>query len=166
MVPLDTTPTANTTKIVTPLHTHTTKVRVANNVTSTSSQAEIAKYHHQSLGSSPKSTLLKAIKNHSNLFNTFPGLSYKLINKHLPLSTATMKGHMIQKRQGLQSTNNNREAVRNARKDVQDMSPTEHVCTSLLALRTASLLLFVDRSPCLFLSCGPSLLLWTKVDAC
>ena len=62
MVPLDTMSTANTTKIVTPLHTHTTKVRVANNVTSTSSQAEIAKYHHQSLGNPPKSTLLKAIK--------------------------------------------------------------------------------------------------------
>ena len=130
MVPLDTTPTATTTKPVTHPLKQTTKVRVANNVTDTSSQAELAMYHRQLLGSPPKSTLLKAIKNHSNLFDTFPGLSYELINKHLPLSTATTKGHMIQKRQGLQSTNRNREVVLDARRDVQDMSPKQHICTA------------------------------------
>ena len=75
MVPLDTTPTATMTKHVTHLRNHTTKVRVANNVTDTSSQAEIAKYHPQSLGSPPKSTLLKAIKNttiYLILFQDYP----------------------------------------------------------------------------------------------
>ena len=65
----------------------------AGNIIQTSSKAELAAYHHQSLGSPPMSTLLLVLKNHPNLFFTFPGLTYELINKHLPPSSATAKGH-------------------------------------------------------------------------
>ena len=47
-------------------------------------------------------TFLKAIKN--NQFLGWPGLNEKLIKKHLPLMPATVKGHLHQEKQGLQST--------------------------------------------------------------
>ena len=49
-----------------------------------------------------KSTWLKAIKN--NQFLTWPGLTTDLVNKHLPMSTATAQGHLHRERQKLQST--------------------------------------------------------------
>ena len=57
----------------------------AGNVRQTTSMAELAMYHHQSLGSPPRTTLLRAIRKHPNLFHTFPGLNYELIRKHLPM---------------------------------------------------------------------------------
>ena len=41
-----------------------------------------------------------------------------------------MKGHMTQNRQELRSTHSNREAVWDARRDIQDMSLTRHICTA------------------------------------
>jgi hypothetical protein len=82
------------------------------------------------VGSPPKSTFLAAIKNHPKLFNSFPGLTCDLINKHLPLSTATVKGHMIRNLRGLISTRNNRQAVLGARQCVADMSSAEHTCSA------------------------------------
>ena len=58
----------------------------AGNLYEASSQAELSMYHHQSLGSPPKSTLLHAIKRYPDLYSTFPGLNYELISKHLPPS--------------------------------------------------------------------------------
>ena len=78
-------------------------------------------WYHQVLCSPPKTTLLKAIKN--NQLKTFPGLTYELINKHLPESTATYKGHMVRRRQGSQSTRNQRQAILDARAQVNDMHP-------------------------------------------
>ena len=107
-------------------------LQYAGNVTPTMSQAELAMYHHQSMGSPPKSTFLQAIRAHPTLFSTFPGLNYELIHKHLPLSTATMKGHMILRQQGLESTaQNNRRAVMDARLVIKDMCPTEHICSAV-----------------------------------
>ena len=63
-------------------------------------------YHHQSLGSPPKTTLLQAIKRNPNLYSTLPGLKYELISKNLPPSEATEKEHMIQIIQGIISTCN------------------------------------------------------------
>ena len=103
----------------------------AGNLYKTSSQAELAMYHHQSLGSPPKSTLLQAIKRHPDLYSTFPGLNYELISKHLPPSEATGKGHMIQRRQGINSTSDNKQAVRDARQDIKNMFLTEHVCSAI-----------------------------------
>ena len=103
----------------------------AGNLYETSSQAELAMYHHQSLGSPPKSTLLKAIKTHPNLYSTFPGLNYELISKHLPQSEATEKGHMIQRIQGINSTIKDRQAIIYARQDINNMFLTEHVCSAM-----------------------------------
>ena len=83
----------------------------AGNLHKTSSQAELAMYHHQSLGSPPKTTLLQAIKRHPNLYSTFPGLNYEVISKHLPPSEATEKGHMIQRRQGINSTRKHKQVI-------------------------------------------------------
>ena len=58
----------------------------------------------------------------------FPGLSYELINHHLPKSTATHKGHMVRQHQGHQSTQNQQKAILNARAQVGDMHPPEQVC--------------------------------------
>ena len=75
------------------------------NLTPTTNMEELAKYHHQSVCSPPKSSFLRAIANLQ--FRSFPGLTYQLISKHLPPSTATDKGHMIRQRSGVQSTRHN-----------------------------------------------------------
>ena len=80
-------------------------------------------WYHQVLCSPPKITLLKVIKN--GQLKTFPGLSYELINKHLPKSTATYKGHMTRRRQGSQSTQNQRQAIVDTRAKVDDIHPQE-----------------------------------------
>jgi len=62
---------------------------------------------------------------------TFPGLTYKLVSKYLPDSSATDKGHLIQTRKGARSTRSMRQAVVDARENVDDMDPTEQVCPAL-----------------------------------
>ena len=59
----------------------------------------------------------------------FPGLTYKIISKYLPDQLATAKGHMIRKRSGVQSTRSNRGDIIDARKQVDDMNPTQEACT-------------------------------------
>ena len=103
----------------------------AGNFYETSSQAELAMYHHQSLGSPPKSTLLQDIKRHPDLYSTFPGLNYEIISNHLPPSEATEKLHMIQRRQGINSTRNNKQTIIDARQYIKNMFPTEHVCSAM-----------------------------------
>ena len=103
----------------------------AGNLCETSSKAELDMYHHQSLGSPPKSTLLQAIRRHPDLYSTFPGLNDELISKHLPPSEATEKGHMIKRRQVINSTSNIKQAVRDARQDIKNMFLTEHVCSAI-----------------------------------
>jgi len=62
---------------------------------------------------------------------TFPGLTYELVSKYLPDSSATDKGHLIQTRKGTRSTRSMRQAVVDARENVDDMDPTEQVCPAL-----------------------------------
>ena len=97
-------------------------------IITTSSRAQLAMYHHQSLGSPPASTLLKAIRNHQ--LRTFPGLTTELISKHLPPSKATAKGHMVRTRQGVQSTRNQRQQIIDARLQVDDMNPPQEACAA------------------------------------
>ena len=61
---------------------------------------DLAQYLHVAYLSPVKSTFEKAIKKH---FKTCPGLTPGLL-KHLPISLATVQGHLHQKRQNLQST--------------------------------------------------------------
>ena len=107
---------------------HFSYKHVAFSILKTSSQEEFAKYHHQTVGSPPKSTFLRSIWDHPSQLKTFPGLSYELIRKHLPPSMATHQWHLIRKRSGYNSTCRNRLGILYARKDVQDMFPTEQVC--------------------------------------
>ena len=101
----------------------------AANIIPTSSKAELAMYYHQCFGSPPKSTMLKAIQNRQ--LRSFPGLDYELISKYLPPSTATAKGHMVRTRQGARSTHSNRQEIVDARLEVDDMNPPEHICTAM-----------------------------------
>ena len=63
---------------------------------------ELAQFLHALMFSPVPSTFTKAID--KNNFTTWPGLSSKLIKRHLPSSIATAKGHLHLERQGLQST--------------------------------------------------------------
>ena len=68
-----------------------------------------------SLFSARPSTIIKAINN--NFLTTFPGLTAKLIKKHLPISIATEMGHLRQEKQHLQST-----SVSNSNSNLQNSS--------------------------------------------
>ena len=70
-----------------------TTEHIINNVIPTSSKPILAMYHHQTLGSPPVTTIVKAYRN--NQLITFPGLDSTIILRHLPPSRATSKGHMI-----------------------------------------------------------------------
>lgn len=95
----------------------------------TSTKAELARYHHQWMGSPPNLALLRTLQNHSKELETFPGLDKRLITRHLPPSKATAKGHRVRVRKGLNSTKSNRQDVINARAEVDDMVPQEQACT-------------------------------------
>ena len=65
----------------------------------------MAQYQHACCYSPTKTTWTKAISKQN--FKTWPGLTTKLVNKHLPISEATVQGHIHRKRKNLQSTKNN-----------------------------------------------------------
>ena len=93
----------------------------------TSTQSELAQYHHQSLFSPPTVTVLNAVKNQQ--LDSFPGMTEALL-KHLPPSTGTAKGHMHQTRSNVRSTRSNTQDVKDARLDLQDMNPTQEACSA------------------------------------
>ena len=66
------------------------------------SKQELATYLHAACLSPPVSTFTAAIA--KNNFSSWPGLTTKLINKHLPKSIYTYQGHLHKEKQGLQST--------------------------------------------------------------
>jgi hypothetical protein len=57
---------------------------------------------HAATGSPVPSTWVRAI--HAGHYATWPGLTAELVNKHLPPSLATAKGHLDQQRQNIRST--------------------------------------------------------------
>ena len=65
-------------------------------------KTELAQYFHAACFSPSTSTFLSAIN--QGFFTSWPGLTAKLIQKHLPPSIATAKGHLDQEQQNLQST--------------------------------------------------------------
>ena len=95
----------------------------ATNTIQTSTMEELAKYYHQCLLSPPKLTLLQSINNQP--LRTFPGLTYGLISKHLPPSTATDKGHMKRQKQNIRSTRSNKTDIQHAKFEVMDMHPPQ-----------------------------------------
>ena len=63
---------------------------------------ELAQFLHAACFSPVLSTFIKAIDN--GHFVSWPGLTSKLVKRHLKPSIATSKGHINQERQKLQST--------------------------------------------------------------
>ena len=64
---------------------------------------ELAQWYHATLFIPVKQTLIQAIK--KGYFAIWPYLTIVLINKHLPQSMETSKGHMNQTGKNLKSTN-------------------------------------------------------------
>ena len=115
----------------------TPTLQLMNSVHETTNKAELAEYLHQCLFSPTPATLIKAIKNDQLI--SFPGLTEELITKHLPPSTATVKGHMHSQRKNVRSTTkappsgDDIEATEDMT-PVQEINATEEVfCFSALA---------------------------------
>ena len=62
----------------------------------------LIRYFHAAAGYPVRSTWLKAIG--SVNYSTWPGLTLANATKYFPTSTATLMGHLVQKRQGVRST--------------------------------------------------------------
>ena len=88
------------------------------------SHAELALYHHTTLGSPAVSTLLRAIRR--GHLATFPGLTTNLITKHLPKSIATTLGHQDQEAKNIRSTRSiSLSPIASSDPDVDIAPPTE-----------------------------------------
>ena len=86
---------------------------------------DLAKYLHAACFSPVNSTWTQAIK--KNHFQSWPGLSPQLVDRHLPLSTATVRGHLHKQRQNLQSTKGVKKPTvidEKAKLDLHDNFPT------------------------------------------
>ena len=66
------------------------------------SNSVLIHFYHGCCFSPVKSTWLRAIKNGN--FVTWPGLTYDMVSKYYPDTSATAKGHLNQERQNLRST--------------------------------------------------------------
>ena len=63
---------------------------------------ELIRYFHAAAGYPVRSTWLKAIG--AGNYSTWPGLTVANATNYFPSATATILGHLVQKRQGVQST--------------------------------------------------------------
>ena len=83
--------------------------------------SDLADYLHAACFGPVKSTFSKAIK--KGFFKTWPGLSERLLQKHLHPAPYTAKGHISQTRQHLQSTHatprNNSQYLKNIQKNIK-----------------------------------------------
>jgi hypothetical protein len=77
--------------------------KIAANAKATSTTVEYTRCINQALCSPPTTTLLRTLER-SNELATIPGFLLRIVRNHLPLSTATNKGHMRHQWQGTQST--------------------------------------------------------------
>jgi hypothetical protein len=79
----------------------------ANSVYEMETKSDLVAYLHRCCYSPTTSGWLKAIK--SGFFTTWPGLDETIVQKHLPKSAATIKGHQRQQFKNLRSTSLARE---------------------------------------------------------
>ena len=70
----------------------------ANHVYETKSKQELILFYHAACFSPTKRTFVDAIKR--NAFASWPGLTVELVNKYLPRTEATIKGHIRQNYKG------------------------------------------------------------------
>ena len=61
---------------------------------------QLTEYLHKACFSPTKTTFTKSIRR--NNFLKMPGLKQELVNKHLPKSISTARGHMTSERKGFQ----------------------------------------------------------------
>jgi len=124
-------PLTATTPLTTPTNAPTTDlpIVIAANVDATSTAAEYARFIHQALCSPTATTLLWALERSKELA-TIPGFTSRLVRTHLPLSTATDKGHMRRHQQGTRSTGSLQPAILDARRQVDELTPTEEICAT------------------------------------
>ena len=66
------------------------------------SVAALIRYFHAATGYPVRSTWLKAIS--AGNYSSWPGLTIANATKYCPSATATIMGHLVQKRQGVRST--------------------------------------------------------------
>ena len=95
----------------------------------------MASYLHAAAGVPKKSTFIQATNN--GKFITRPGLTSKLISKHLPLSLPTLKVHLKQYHQNITST----KKIATIEKTEAEASPTQESKTQYC------LLLWHQRKP-------------------
>ena len=74
----------------------------ANHAYETKSKQELTLFYHAACFSPTKRTFVDAIK--GNAFAYWPGLTVELVNKYLPRTEATIKGHIRQQYKGTKST--------------------------------------------------------------
>ena len=74
----------------------------ANHVYETKSKQDLILFYHAAFFSPTKSIFVEAIKR--NAFTSWPGLTADLVNKYLPRTEATVKGHIRQQYKVTQST--------------------------------------------------------------
>ena len=80
------------------LPTHSLNIIIRKNET----KYNLARFLHADIGIPTNSTLLHSIK--KNYLSTFPGLTTKLITRNLPPQKSTIRAHIKQEYQNLQST--------------------------------------------------------------
>jgi hypothetical protein len=99
---------------------------VAANVFQTSTRSEWIQYLHQACFSPVPSTWKKAIDN--DHFMSWPGLTTKAVDKYLPQTTATIKGHLARNCKKPKPTKEKViELVGNMEEMDADMHPAEEV---------------------------------------
>ena len=81
---------------------HITDTFRANHVYETKSKQELPLFYHAACFGPTKHTFVDAIKR--NAFASWPGLTVELVNKYLPSTEATIKGHIRQHYKDTQST--------------------------------------------------------------
>ena len=77
-------------------------IHLAQNVQRLRTKKEFVEYLHRAAGHPVKKTWLAAIK--AGAYTTWPGLTYKLVSKHLSDTEETAMGHLHKRRQGIRST--------------------------------------------------------------
>ena len=107
--------------------------------------SDLADFLHAACFAPVKSTFLKAIK--LGFFKTWPGLSERLITKHLHPSPATSKGHLCQTRQHLQSTKHNNTHVGDIKHNVESLKKVQALHPKQTKLNHDTLLMDQDSFP-------------------
>ena len=87
------------------------------------SVAAIIKYLHACAGFPVHSTWLAAIK--AGNFASWLGLTYANTSKYCPVSVETLRGHMVQSRQGTRSTKS-KPAAKVSLPDITNQLPAKH----------------------------------------